>query len=227
MIFWLLFVTWTITAAVGGITLAIFQRQALTGYIGGIWGRPVILFLKYFLGVDYKISGEANIPKHPFIIACKHESAWETIFLLSYFGNPAFILKRELRFIPFYGWVMPMMGMVAIDRKAGKQALAQTVAGSMTVLKQNRVLIIFPEGRRVPPNTAAPLKPGIFMIRQASPEVNILPVYLNSGKFWPKGSFLIYPGVINVHFHPTILDKQANNKEEWLQKLEKIINSPN
>ena len=214
-------IIWTVVVStLGVITFISFNSKFITTTVGGVWTIGINWYLKYICGILVEIEGVENLPKAPYIIASKHQSAWETCFFIRYFANPAFILKKELTYIPFYGWYLIVMGMISVER-GSISAIKKINAKIRNVFQQNRVLVIFPEGTRVLPDTENDYKSGIYMIHKAAPEVPIVPVALNSGKFWPKGSFAMKPGVIKVKFLPALTGKY--NKDELIQTLKKII----
>ena len=114
------------------------------------WGRSNLVLLRVVAGIDYEIRGREKIPQGPLIVAAKHQSAWETFALLPLFDNPLFIVKRELQWIPIFGWLMIKGRMVPVNRGAGSQALAAMTERARIELADNRQLIIFPEGTRRP-----------------------------------------------------------------------------
>jgi 1-acyl-sn-glycerol-3-phosphate acyltransferase len=214
--------TWSLLLGILGLITFLSFNQKVIALVGYIWGKGVTLYLRYIHGVRVQIEGEENLPKKPFIIACKHQSAWDTLFFLHYFFNPAYVLKKELTYIPVYGWYLPLLGMIAIER--GKaSALKKVTTRVREVIAQNRVVVIFPEGTRVLPGESIAYKSGIYMIHKASPNTPIVPTALNSGICWPRKTFSVNSGVIKIKFLPPI--QGQFNKEELLGELKKIINT--
>jgi 1-acyl-sn-glycerol-3-phosphate acyltransferase len=166
-------------------------------WIAQSWGRVNLVLVRVIAGVDCEIRGREKIPAGPLIVASKHQSAWETFALLTLFDNPLFILKRELTWIPFFGWLLIKGRMVAIDRRRGKEALAAMNERARVELGQGRQLIIFPEGTRRPAGAEPRYKFGVAHI-YAAEGVPCLPVALNSGLFWPRRSILRKPGKVVV-----------------------------
>jgi 1-acyl-sn-glycerol-3-phosphate acyltransferase len=163
------------------------------------WGRWNIWLMRVICGTRVKILGIGKIPKGPLIIASKHQSIWETFALFSLIDQPIFILKRELKWIPFFGWYLTKTGMIGIDRKAGMRALKMLVRMTKEQMHLGRQLVIFPEGTRRPIGAPPAYKSGVAMI-YAEGEVPCVPVALNSGLCWPRRTFLRYPGTITVEF---------------------------
>ena len=116
-----------------------------------VWSRISLAVLNLLCGVKYEISGQENIPLTPCIIFCKHQSTWETLALQLLFTPQVWIIKRELLWIPFFGWTLASMKSIAIDRSSGKKALKQIVDQGTQRLKEGNWVIIFPEGTRTRP----------------------------------------------------------------------------
>lgn len=161
------------------------------------WGRTNLVLLRAVAGIDYEMRGREKIPPGPLIVAAKHQSAWETFALLSLFDNPLFIVKRELEWIPIFGWLMIKGRMVPIDRSAGSQALIAMTGRAKAELAAGRQLIIFPEGTRRPANAEPRYKLGVAHLYAAT-GMPCLPVALNSGLFWPRRSIRRLPGTVLV-----------------------------
>jgi 1-acyl-sn-glycerol-3-phosphate acyltransferase len=173
------------------------------------------------LKLDYKLEGVENIPENSsVIIACKHQSAWETVFLAAYFRNMHMILKKELCYIPIYGWYLPY---IAVCIKRGTvSSLKQVARDSKKALDDGKTLCIFPEGTREPYGENGQVKPGIYFIHKENPTVPIVPVAINSGKFWKKGSFNVKSGKITVKFLPAI--REQMKKDDLILKLQTSLN---
>jgi 1-acyl-sn-glycerol-3-phosphate acyltransferase len=179
-------------------------------WIAKTWGRINLVLLRV-AGIDYEIRGREKIPSGPLIVAAKHQSAWETFALISLFDNPLFIVKRELEWIPIFGWLMIKGRMVPVDRSAGSQALNAMTARAKIELSEGRQLIIFPEGTRRPAGAEPRYKYGVAHLYAAT-GVPCLPIALNSGLFWPRRSILRFPGKVLVEILDPIapgLDKDA------------------
>lgn len=175
------------------------------------WGRTNLMLLRVVAGIDYEVRGREKISLGPIIVAAKHQSAWETFALLPLFDNPLFIVKRELEWIPIFGWLMIKGRMVPVDRSAGSQALASMTARARLELADNRQLIIFPEGTRRPAGAEPRYKFGVTHIYAAA-DVPCVPIALNSGLFWPRRSIRRLPGTVVIEILDPIapgLDKDA------------------
>lgn len=159
------------------------------------WGRTNLVLLRVVAGIDCEIRGRDKIPKGPIIVAAKHQSAWETFALLPLLDNPVFILKRELQWLPIFGWLTVKGRMVPVRRGGGSQALAAMIERARIELADNRQLIIFPEGTRRPAGAEARYKVGVAHL-YAAEGVPCVPIALNSGLFWPRRSLRRIPGTV-------------------------------
>ncbi len=185
------------------------------------WNSSAFFIEKYILGLTYEIKGIENLPKKGcYIIAAKHQSAWETVKLHRIFNDPAIVLKKELLSIPFLGWFFKKLDMIAIDRSRGVNALALLEKTAKKVKEQGRPIIIFPQGTRVPVRRRMSYKYGAIRLYNIL-DVPIVPVALNSGVFWPKNNFFKSGGVITIEILPPIPSGLAGT--EALVKLQHII----
>jgi 1-acyl-sn-glycerol-3-phosphate acyltransferase len=164
-----------------------------------LWGRISVWLLRVVCGTRVEFRGRDKVPAGPLIVAAKHQSMWETFALLSLFDDPAFILKRELIWIPFFGWFAWKARMIPVDRGAGSQALTAMTRRAKSEILGGRQLFIFPEGTRRRPGAEPKYKFGVAHL-YAEIGVPCVPVALNSGMFWRRRSFLRYPGTIVVEF---------------------------
>jgi len=179
--------------------------------VAKLWGLTSLFWLRVICGIKAEFRGVEKIPPGALIVAAKHQSAWETFALLWMFHDPAFILKRELRWIPLFGWFTWKGRMVPVDRGAGSQGLAAMNERAWQELARGRQLIIFPEGTRRPVGAEPKYKYGIVHL-YAGAGVPCLPIALNSGLFWPRRTFLRVPGTVVVEILDPIppgLDKEA------------------
>lgn len=186
------------------------------------WGRFVIWWLKLTCNLDFRVEGAENIPDTTCIVMAKHQSAWETIALQQVLPPQTWVLKRELLWLPVFGWGLALMKPVGIDRKAGKKALRQVIQQGTDRLKQGLWLIVFPEGTRTLPGQHQRYAIGGAMLAEKS-GFPVLPVCHNAGEFWPKQSFLKKPGTITLVIGEPVETKgvRANvlnaQVEEWIE----------
>jgi 1-acyl-sn-glycerol-3-phosphate acyltransferase len=167
------------------------------------WAPLVMWFVWHLLGIRYKVIGHENIPAGPAVIISKHQSAWETMALQVIFPPLCFVLKRELLRVPFFGWGLAQIPGIAIDRAAGKDALAQVIEQGKARLSEGYWVVVFPEGTRVAPGTTRRYKPGgAFLAKKA--RAPVVPVAHNAGEFWRRNAWLKYPGEIVVSIGPVI-----------------------
>ncbi|HTQ83683.1 MAG TPA: 1-acyl-sn-glycerol-3-phosphate acyltransferase [Pseudolabrys sp.] len=184
------------------------------------WSRTNLKLLRLVAGIDYEIRGLQKLPKGPIIVAAKHQSAWETFALLPLFDNPFFIMKRELQWIPIFGWLTIKGRMVPVDRGAGSAALAAMAERARIELSANRQLIIFPEGTRRPAGAEPRYKYGVAHL-YAAEGVPCVPIALNSGLFWPRRSIRRFPGTVVVEILDPILP--GLGKEEFFKRLQSEV----
>ncbi|HWK94107.1 MAG TPA: 1-acyl-sn-glycerol-3-phosphate acyltransferase [Pseudolabrys sp.] len=167
--------------------------------IARLWGRINLWLLRVIAGMKIEIRGREKVPQGPLLVASKHQSAWETFTLVTLFPNPVFILKRELQWIPLFGWFTIKARSVPVNRGGGAAALRAMAARARHEIMQNRQLIIFPEGTRRAAGAEPRYKFGIAHL-YASAGVPCQPVALNSGLFWPRRSLLRHPGTVVIEF---------------------------
>ena len=177
------------------------------------YARTSLWLLRVVCGTKVEWRGTDKMPRGACIVACKHQSAWETFALYAVLDDPVYVLKRQLMWIPLFGWYMRKAGLIAIDRSAGMAALARMTARAKKTLAgaRPRQLVIFPEGTRRPPGAAPDYKPGIVYL-YGKAGVACVPMALNSGLFWPRRSLRRLPGTIVVEILDPIppgLDKDA------------------
>lgn len=187
-------------------------------WMARLWTRISLWMLEKICGVSYEFRGIENLPKSGVIVAAKHQSFWETFALSLHLHDFTFILKRELMWLPFFGWYLKVGQMIGIDRGSGRSALRQVVARSKPVLAEDRQLVIFPEGTRRKPGAPPAYKFGVAHLYTHN-EVPCVPVALNSGLFWPRRSFLRRPGTVVVEFLEPIQPGLA--REEFFELLQK------
>lgn len=161
------------------------------------YARSSLWLLRVVCGTKVVWRGVEKLPKGPCIVACKHQSLWETFSLYAVLDDPVYVLKRELMWVPLFGWYLRKAGLIPIDRRAGMAALARMTARAQRTLAgaRPRQLVIFPEGTRRPPGAEPSYKPGIVHLYNKA-GLPCVPLALNSGQFWPRRSLLRLPGTI-------------------------------
>ena len=176
----------------------LMPRHAILG-MAKLWGRSSLWLLRVICDLNVEFRGLEKIPRGPLIVAAKHHSTWETFALLSLFADPTFIIKRELMWIPLFGWFAWKGGMIPVRRGAGSAALADMAVLARSEIRRGRQLIIFPEGTRRAASAEPRYKIGVAHL-YAGIGVPCIPVALNSGLFWRRRSFLRLPGTVRVEF---------------------------
>jgi 1-acyl-sn-glycerol-3-phosphate acyltransferase len=184
------------------------------------WSRSSQWLLRVICDVKVEWRGLEKIPAGGLIVASKHQSAWETFALVPVFADFAFIVKRELMWLPFFGWYMAKAGMIPVDRGKGAEALAAMTARARAEIARGRQIIIFPEGTRRPAGAEPRYKFGVSRL-YAETGAPCLPIALNSGLFWPRRSFLRFPGTIRVE----ILDPIPPGLEpqDFFVRLQEVV----
>jgi 1-acyl-sn-glycerol-3-phosphate acyltransferase len=197
-----------------------FLPYRATIWVAKSWGRINVALLR-IAGIKFELRGREKIPAGALIVASKHQSAWETFALLPLFDNPLFILKRELEWIPFFGWLLIKGRMVPVNRGAGTQALVEMTERARIELARGRQLIIFPEGTRRPAGAEPRYKYGVAHLYAAA-GVPCLPIALNSGVFWPRRrSLMLKPGTVVVEILDPIMP--GLDKDVFFKRLQDVI----
>ncbi len=168
-----------------------------------VWARSSLWLLRVVAGIGMELRGREHIPHGPALIAGKHQSFWETFAILPWLDDPAMVLKKELVYIPWFGWFAYKFRMIAVERSAGSAALRNLVRQAEACIGAGRQVVIMPEGTRRAPDDPPAYKPGAAAL-YATLGVPCVPFALNSGLFWPRRKFLRYPGTIVLEFLPPI-----------------------
>ena len=194
VLFYVMLVFWNIVA----IPTFLMPRRAFMA-VAKTWARSSVWLMRVVCNTRLEVRGLEKIPDGPLIVASKHQSMWETFALMQFFDAPLFIYKRELAWIPFFGWYLMKSGMIGVDRSGGMRSLMDMARRAPKEIRSGRQLIIFPEGTRTPVGAPPDYMTGVGQI-YASSGVPCLPVALNSGLFWPRRTFMRYPGTLVVEF---------------------------
>ncbi|MCC7347293.1 MAG: 1-acyl-sn-glycerol-3-phosphate acyltransferase [Variibacter sp.] len=166
-------------------------------FMAKTWGRTSIWLLRIVCGTKVEWRGLEKLPRGGYLVASKHQSIWEAFALVQLFADPTFIIKRELEWIPLWGWLAIKARMIPIDRSAGGQTIPRLMEHARRALDENRQIVIFPEGTRRAPDAEPAYKIGIARM-YVEANAPCVPIALNSGLFWPRRKFLRYPGTIIV-----------------------------
>jgi 1-acyl-sn-glycerol-3-phosphate acyltransferase len=203
------------------LALCTFPFSPLTRYriIKG-WALIMLAVLKSVCGIRYRVRGVERIPAQPCIIMSKHQSAWETLAFQAIFPPQVHVLKRELLWIPFFGWGLAMVSPIAIDRRAHGRALKQLIEQGADRLARGFFVIVFPEGTRVAAGSRGRYRPGGAILAKET-STAILPVAHNAGRCWPRNAFLKRPGTITVSIGEPIdasmPEAAIREVEEWIE----------
>jgi 1-acyl-sn-glycerol-3-phosphate acyltransferase len=211
------------------VALLCFPLPRLLRYrvISG-WSRLVVRMAHGLCGIRWRIEGGEQLPSRPAVILSKHQSAWETMAFQVIFPPQSYLLKRELLWIPFFGWGLALMSPIAIDRSRGLAALRQLVRRGKERLAQGFWVVVFPEGTRVAPGVRRKYQLGGALLAEHS-GAPVVPVAHNAGLLWPRNAFLKRAGVITVRIGPTIdssgRDAATINAlaEKWIEEQQRTL----
>lgn len=220
LLFNIFFPLWTAVVACFFYPFILFAKPKSIAIVGYIWGLVTIKILDVLCDLKLSVRGLEHIPNEPCIVASKHQSDLETIAFHIILKKPVYILKQELLKIPLFGKYLSKMGMISIDREGGMNAIKSMIKGSRHHLNDQRSVIIFPEGTRTAIDDNSNYHPGVHALYNSC-DCQILPVALNTGKFWPKGSFIKNPGVFVIEFLPPIAMKIKSNlkKDDFMNLI--------
>lgn len=187
------------------------------------WPRIVLWAARVICGIRWQVKGWENLPNGPAVLLSKHQSTWETFFYVSYMPKElCFVFKRELLWVPFFGWGIGLLKMIHIDRSQGRDAFESVVQQGQRKLDEGRWIIMFPEGTRIPRGRHGKYKSGgsRLAIRTAAP---VIPMAVNSAACWPKRPWIKRPGLITVSIGPPIdsdglsPDQLNTEVERWIE----------
>ena len=185
------------------------------------WSHAMIWLARTVLGIDYRVIGKENLPRTPAVILSKHQSAWETLAFQVIFPPHVLVLKRELLWIPFFGWGLALTSPIAIDRSSGARALKRMVELGRERLARGFWIAIFPEGTRVQPGRRGKYHLGGALLA-VNCEAPVVPVAHNAGLLWGRGAFLKRPGTITVEIGAAI-DSREHTPESLMATVEEWI----
>lgn len=193
------------------------------------WNVFVIWCAKVICGIRYQVQGYENLPDGPAILLSKHQSAWETIFMLPNMTRPlVYVFKKEILYIPFFGWGMALLRMIPIDRSKGRNAFAQVVRIGKKRLADGQWIIMFPEGTRIPVGQKGQYKSGGARLAVET-HTAVVPIAHNAGECWPRGSFIKRPGLVTVSIGKPISpenhtpDSLMHEVENWIESEMRVI----
>jgi 1-acyl-sn-glycerol-3-phosphate acyltransferase len=221
LIFFLVQLVWVSFYATLVIFTFPFKVHTRYRFASGL-AYSMMWLLRVICGIRMEVRGRENIPREPCIVMCKHQSAWETFSLQTVFPPQVWVLKRELLWLPFFGWGLAMINPIAINRSDGKQAMKQLLKEGKDRLAKGFCVVIFPEGTRIPYGERGRYKIGGALLA-ASSKALAVPVAHNAGKFWGRNAFLKRPGTIVMSIGKPIdpaglkADEINRQVEEWIE----------
>jgi 1-acyl-sn-glycerol-3-phosphate acyltransferase len=219
LVFNVLFYLVLVILSIVAIPTLVMPRAALMT-MAYWWANSSLFLMRVVCNIRVEFRGVEKIPKGPLLVASKHQSMWETFALLRFFERPLFILKRELTWIPVFGQFLKKAGMISVERGGGPRSIAKTLRRAAFEVRRGGQLVIFPEGTRRPVGAPPHYKAGVAQI-YAESGVPCLPVALNSGLFWPRRTFMRYPGTLVVEFLDPLPPGLA--RDEFLARIRRDI----
>ncbi len=193
------------------------------------WNAFIVIAARVICGIRWQVKGFENLPDAPVILLSKHQSAWETIFYCWLMPRPlVFVFKKSLLFIPFFGWGLAMLRMIAIDRSKRREAMAQVVQIGKNRLDGGQWVIMFPEGTRTAVGSQGKYKAGGAILAVGT-QTPVVPIAINSGDCWPRNAFIKKPGIITVSIGKPISPQglsagELNDRvENWIESEMRVI----
>jgi 1-acyl-sn-glycerol-3-phosphate acyltransferase len=217
------FIVFTVPYATACFIAFPFMRADSRYWMAAGWCRATLNAVRWLNGIRYKIEGMENLPNGPAVLLSKHQSAWETLAFPALMPRPlCYVFKRELLYVPFFGWALGLLKMVHIDRKEGKYAFESVIRQGKARMAEGAWVIMFPEGTRTPTGKQGKYKTGgaRFAIATGAPDV---PIAHNAGRVWPRNSFIKYAGIVTVSIGKPIEttgltpDEVNTRVEQWIE----------
>lgn len=202
-----------------GLPSVLMGRGPAT-FMARAWARTSLWWLRLICGTKVEFRGLERIPPGGLVVAPKHQSILETFALVLAVDNFSYVHKRELTWIPLFGWYLGAVEQISINRSSGSTALTQVTNGVAEFLNLGRRILIFPEGTRRPVGAPPAYKYGVTHL-YTTLDARVTPVALNTGLFWPRRSFLRNPGTAIIEFLPVI--EPGLSKEEFSRRLEDVV----
>jgi 1-acyl-sn-glycerol-3-phosphate acyltransferase len=208
--------------AIAVLVASIFVRGDPLYWICVQWLRVVVWGAKVFCGIQTRVQGMEHVPDSPIILCPKHQSAWETLAFPTLMPHPlCYVFKRELLWVPFFGWAIGRLDMIHIDRSKRNLAWSKVAEQGKRFMEHGNWVIMFPEGTRIPRGQQGVYKSGASRLAVAT-NTPILPIAVASARCWPKNSFVKYPGVVDVSIGPPI-PVNGRDADELMREVEKWI----
>lgn len=216
----LAFYTWTTGLTLVTLPFYFFVSQERSMTVVRLWTRGAGWLLRIVAGTSYEVRGLENLPKGGALIACKHQSSWETLALVPVLSDPTYVMKEELARIPVFGAYTTKAGMIHVDRHGKTAALRALAERARQEISKNRQVVMFPEGTRRPPGAPPDYQTGIALLYKTL-GVPVIPAALNSGLYWPRRKLTHRPGTIILEFLPAI--PAGLDSRSFLTRLELTI----
>jgi 1-acyl-sn-glycerol-3-phosphate acyltransferase len=221
LLFWIGFI---INTGIFGslILLLFFMPSSFRLQLARLWSITNNFLLKVFCGIDFVVEGRDNLDRSNAIILSKHQSTWETLSLHSFTPLARWVFKRELMYIPVFGWALALTDPIALNRGAGRAAIKELIKKGTQKLNDGKWLILFPEGTRTVPGKTHKYKIGGALLAEKS-GYPVIPIAHNAGEYWPRHSFIKWPGTIKVVIGPAIESKGRSANEineevfDWIE----------
>ena len=220
LLFNVAFYAWTTGLLLATLPFYFFVSQDRAMNVVRLWTRVTLWLLRVVAGTTHEVRGLDNLPQGGALIACKHQSAWETLALVPILANPTYVMKAELRRIPVFGAYTGKAGMIHVDRKGKTAALRALAERAREEIAKGRQVIMFPEGTRRPPGAAPDYQTGIALLYKTL-GVPVVPAALNSGLYWPRRKLTRHPGTIILEFLPAI--PAGLDSKSFLARLESTV----
>jgi len=231
LLFWLIFLVSTVVLAFPVVILS-FISEKYCNLLVQFWVMTNLKSLEWICGLKHRLVGFKELPDQPVIVYAKHQSTWETLFLRSIIPNSIFVAKRELAWIPFFGWALARLNFILIDRSKGRKAIRQMVEQYQDRKSKGHSLVIFPESTRKAVGAEPDYKIGGSVVATET-STALAPVAHNAGVFWPRHSFIKYPGVIDVRFGPLVMPEgktpelMRDQARDWIEgQIADMVTSP-
>lgn len=222
--FHIIFYAMNIILCFAMLWVLILPRRMAFNVIFTVYFRPIYWLERRILGLDFMVEGQENLPQSgSYIIAMKHQSAYETLKLFHLFGDIRIILKKELLYLPLWGWYATKFGMIGVDRGAKGRAMHSILDNAKPVIEAGVPILIYPQGTRVRIGQTVqekPYKQGAIRLYEHF-NIPIIPVAVNSGKFWPRRAFLIRGGIVRFKILPAIPPGQ--DSAEVFESMQSVI----
>jgi 1-acyl-sn-glycerol-3-phosphate acyltransferase len=217
LLFYLGGAVWTVVLGIVFMPMLVLPRRILVRACR-FWARGLLAWLHVTVGLGHRVVGE--VPRAPVIVACRHQSAWETLAIAVVIDDAAIVMKQELLWLPVIGWYLAALGMISIDRGGGATALRRLVRRARGAMDQRRPIVVFPEGTRVAPGERREYHPGIYALYREL-ALPVVPTAVDSGLFWPRRGFAKKPGTITLEFLPAIAP--GLGRDAFMRELRKHI----